>query len=149
MVEYSYVDECQCFFKLLSDDSVRTAWLAVSAGMVVAEDHSGCVVVDAPAHDFARVDLGIGNAASKEFLEGDDAVAVVEEQAAKNFVGIAGECYPKESSGGSGVFKWLSDALQPSQQDVFSDFEEFFFGLLAAKGVLAGFVSCDAHALLP
>lgn len=60
-------------------DVART-WLRIAGGMVVGEDQSGRAHLQRPAHDLARVDRNLADAALRERLVPQQLVARVEEQ---------------------------------------------------------------------
>ena len=69
--------------------AIGLARLGHAGRMVVREDHRGGVVRQATPHDFARMHAGAVDRAAEQFLEGDHAMAVVEEQAGEHLVRIA------------------------------------------------------------
>ena len=65
----------------------------------MAEDDRGRVVAKRAAHDLARVHRDAVDGAAEELLEGDDAVAAVEEETGENLAGVGakpgGEVAPR------------------------------------------------------
>jgi hypothetical protein len=74
------------------DGLVAAAGFGIAAGMVVADDHRRCVVGQRAPRDFARIDLRAIHRAAEQFLEGQRAVAGVEEQRGEDLLGGGAAC---------------------------------------------------------
>ena len=70
---------------------VGPAGLHRAAGVVVAEDHGGCLVVQGAHDDFAGVNRGLAERAPKKFFHGQHAVLVVQKQHGKDLVVFVGQ----------------------------------------------------------
>ena len=55
---------------------------------IMADDHRRRVVAQRPPHHLARMHLGAVDGAAEEFLEGQGAMAGVQEQRGEHFAGI-------------------------------------------------------------
>ena len=86
VVEDPDVEQRQRIAQSPGDELVRLACLGDARRMVVREDHCGRIVRECLPHHFARVHARAVDRAAKEFVEGDQAMAVVEVQAAEHLV---------------------------------------------------------------
>ena len=91
MVEQAYVDERQRLAQRAGKCGIGAARLGGAAGVVVRDDDGACVGVERQLDEFARVDGRLVDGAAKEFVGGEQAVAVVEQQGVKDFVLQPGE----------------------------------------------------------
>ena len=78
VVEHAHVDEREGFAQAPGDVLVGLAGLGNAGGVVVGEDRRCGVVVQGTTHDLARVHARPVDAAAKQLLVRQDAVAVVE-----------------------------------------------------------------------
>lgn len=86
VIEDPDVEQRQRIAQSPGDELVRLARLGDSRRMVVRKDHRRRVVRECLPHDFARMHAGAVDRAAEELVEGDQAMAVVEVQAAEHLV---------------------------------------------------------------
>ena len=89
MVEYAYADQGQGATEFGRNGAIGLAGLGYARRMVVGEDHSRRIVLEARAYDLARVYVRTIERAAKELFERDDAMAIVEKHAGEDFHGTA------------------------------------------------------------
>src|ERR1700733_272659 len=104
MIEYAYVDERERLFEPACDELVRSARLRESGRMIVVEHKGRGIVREGSFYDLARMHRSAVDRAAEEILNGNQAMAAVQMQRAKNFV-LAGtemdfEEFPRERRGG-------------------------------------------------
>ena len=82
VVEDAHVEERECLLQAARDELVRLAGLEDAGRVVVGEYHRCRIVRERLAQDLTRVHAGAVDGAAEQLLEGDQAVAVIEVQAA-------------------------------------------------------------------
>ena len=85
VVEDADLDEGECSDELLGELPVRGGDCRDAGGVVMGEGDGRRVVVDGPPDDLAGVHPASVDAAACEFLEGQNAVPVVEEESGEDF----------------------------------------------------------------
>ena len=104
MVEHPDVDEGEGVAQPGGDELVRVARLGHPRRMVVGQDERCGVVRERLAQHLTRVHRCAVDGAAEQFLEGDQAVAVVEVEAAEDLVGTVSQLRRQEAAGvGRGV----------------------------------------------
>lgn len=86
MIEQANLDQGQRFAQASGHADVGGAGLGDAAGVVVRDDDGRRSVMDGAPYHFARVDAGTIDRAVEQFLEGDDAMARVEESSGEDFL---------------------------------------------------------------
>ena len=81
MVENSDIDKRQGIDDATGDGLVGRAWLGVSRGVVVSEDDGARVVPEGSFDNLPRMDSRGVDGTEKQYLEMDDVVAGIEEDA--------------------------------------------------------------------
>src|SRR5690606_22462431 len=88
VVEQADVDQGQGLLQARGRGAVGGAGLGATAGVVVAHDHRRGIAGQGTAHDFARVHLGAVDGAAEQFLEGERAMAGIQEQHGEYLAGM-------------------------------------------------------------
>ncbi len=88
MIEHPDVHQRQRLAQPAGDELVRLAGLGNARGVVVSEDHRCGIAAERLLDDFARMHAGAVDGAAKQLVEGDQAVAVVQVQAAEQLMGL-------------------------------------------------------------
>ncbi len=109
MVEDADVDKLKGLFEPLRERFVRAAGFGVARGVVVHQDYRRGIMGQGALHDFARVDGGAVDGAAKQLLEGERAMAIVEEECAEDFVLKSRESRTQEVLGIARGAKYLAD----------------------------------------
>ena len=78
MVKDFDADDLTGLHKLAGDADIFTAWIGVSAGMVMTDDYGGGTVLDGTAEHFARVNKGGIEQAKRDKAAVNDLVAGVQ-----------------------------------------------------------------------
>src|SRR5699024_208092 len=86
-------DQRQGVDQPLGNRPIRGAGFGHAGRAVVGEDDRGGVVLQRRFDHFARIDAGAVDGAAEQLLEGDDAVAIDDEQEGEYVVRLT--CYPQ------------------------------------------------------
>ncbi len=91
MVEQAHVDQRQGVAQRASDRGVGAARFGGAAGVVVRDDDGARVGAESELDELARVHGRLVDGAAKEFVGGEQTVAVVEQQGVEDLVLESGE----------------------------------------------------------
>ncbi|ODU31010.1 MAG: hypothetical protein BGP24_12455 [Lysobacterales bacterium 69-70] len=99
MVQHADVDEVESAPEFQGQCQVIARGGSAAGWMVVGEQHRGGVLTERSFDDFARWHCGSGQGAAEQFLEGEQAVAVVEPSRGEDFMLVSGELEAKPVGG--------------------------------------------------
>jgi len=86
MVEQAHIDQVERVIDAAGDQLICFARLRDAGWMIMGENDGGGISLQRLLDDFARVHRGVIYSASKQLIERQDAMTIVEEQAAKYLV---------------------------------------------------------------
>src|SRR6185312_8629043 len=86
VIEYEYVHEGQHVLESARDEIIRWARFESAGWMVVRENHRRGVMLERLTQHISRMDLGAVHRSAEELLEGDEAAATIEIEAAEGLV---------------------------------------------------------------
>ena len=98
MIEQANVDQRQCFADPLGDEFIGLAGLGNPGRVIVRHDDRGGISLQRQLDDLPRMHARAVDGAAEQFLEGDQAVPVVEVQAAERLVAAIARNEPSEPS---------------------------------------------------
>ena len=96
VIEYEDVHEGQQVLEAAGDEVVRGTGLKGTGWMVMRKNHRRGVVVQRLAQHVPRMNLCAIDSSAEELLEGDEATATIEKEAAKYLVIEVPEAQPQE-----------------------------------------------------
>src|SRR5690606_30978910 len=108
VVEQADVDQGQGLLQARGHGAVGGAGLGAAAGVVVADDHRRGVARQGAAHHFARMHLGAVDGAAEQLLEGERAMAGIQEQRGEDLAGMPAQALGEIAPGGARVGQRLA-----------------------------------------
>ena len=110
MVQYSDVDQAECFHELLGYGSIRFGWLAVPGGMVVRQNDRGGVPFQGLLYNDPWVNGGAVDGTEKQPFEAKYLMFVVHKQHREVLVLLVGQGHLQKPGGVLGGGKGLASS---------------------------------------
>jgi hypothetical protein len=96
VIEYEDVHEGQQVFQAAGNKVIRRARLEGAGWVVMRKNHRRRVVIERLAQHISWMDLRAVDRSAEEFLEGDEAAAIIEVKAAEDLVIETPQAQPQE-----------------------------------------------------